>query len=116
LRHYHNQHLKDRLDRHVAAQLLRYAMFDVVPPEPEVDFQIARLGPLKRMLQLDGFTCHDGANVAGVTVPLLVERNGRSLAVGLQSGLLTDACDQHTLTSAMNAGRLRAVVLNDYMA
>ena len=115
LRHYHNQHLKDRLDRHVAAQLLRYAMFDVVPPEPEVDFQIARLGPLKRMLQLDGFTCHDGANVAGVTVPLSVERNGRSLAVGLQSGLLTDAWDQHTLTSAMNAGRLRAVVLNDYI-
>jgi hypothetical protein len=115
LRHYHNQHLKDRLDRHVAAQLLRYAMYDETPPEPEIIAQIARLGPLKRMLQLDGFTCRDGVNIAGVTAPLLVERDGRSLAVGLQSGLLTDAWDQHTLKSAINAGRLRGVVLNDYI-
>jgi hypothetical protein len=115
LRHYHNQHLKDRLDRHVAAQLLRYAMFDVVPPEPEVDVQIARLGPLKRMLQLDGFTCRDGVNIAAVTAPLLVEREGRSLAAGIQSGLLTEAWDQHTLKSAINAGRLRATILNDFI-
>jgi hypothetical protein len=44
-----------------------------------------------------------------------VERNGRPLAVGLQSGLLTDAWDQHTLKSAINAGQLRAVILNDYI-
>ena len=45
----------------------------------------------------------------------LVERDGRSLAVGLQSGLLTDAWDQQTLKSAINAGRLRGAVLNDYV-
>src|SRR5262249_1827478 len=34
LRHYHNQHLRERLDRHVGAQLLRYALHGEIPPEP----------------------------------------------------------------------------------
>jgi Domain of unknown function (DUF1998) len=115
LRHYHNQHLKDRLDRHVAAQLLRYAMYDEPPREPEIDLQILRLAPLKRMLELDGFSCRSKVEIAGVTVPLVVERDGRSLAIGIQSGLLTGSWQQHTLRQAINAGRLRGVILNDYI-
>jgi len=37
------------------------------------------------------------------------------LAVGIQSGLLTEAWDQHTLKSAINARRLRGTILNDFI-
>jgi MrfA Zn-binding domain/Helicase conserved C-terminal domain len=115
LRHYHNQHLRDRLDRHVGAQLLRYALYNETPREPELNVQIARMSPLKRLLELDGFTCRNSVNVGDIVVPLMVERGGRNLAVGVQSGLLVETWQDHSLKRLINAGRARGVVLNDYI-
>ena len=63
LRHYHNQHLKNRLDRELGAQLLRYARFGTPPHEPEIGIQIRALGALKRLLELDGIDCQVGCVV-----------------------------------------------------
>jgi ATP-dependent helicase YprA (DUF1998 family) len=111
LRHYHNQHLKDRLDRFVGAQLFRYAMTGELPTEASPEAQARDLQGLARLLELDGFTCAS-ASPAGVSaVPLTVQRGGASAAIGVQSGLLEESWAGHSL-----AGRAGSkLVLNDYI-
>jgi hypothetical protein len=67
-------------------------MYDEAPREPDHAVQIARLSPLKRLLELDGFKCRNAVNVAAAVVPLMAERGGRGLAVAVQSGLLRKFC------------------------
>jgi hypothetical protein len=54
LDHFHNQHLKGRLDRFLGASLLRYALLGEIPTLGTVDRQERRLRPLLELLQLDG--------------------------------------------------------------
>src|ERR1700733_13902477 len=115
LRHYHNQHLKDRLDRFIGAQLLRYAMTGNIPSEFSIATQAGNLDGLARLLQLDGFRCPPVAEVGGQTVPLLVERNGERAVVGTQSALVATDWTGHSLTPLLNGGRMRGRVLNDYI-
>jgi hypothetical protein len=115
LRHYHNQHLKDRLDRFIGAQLLRYAMTGEVPPEFSIATQARNLEGLARLLQLDGFRCTPIADVNGQTVPLLVERDGARAVVGTQSALVARGWAGHSLTRMLDGGRMRGLILNDYV-
>jgi hypothetical protein len=115
LRHYHNQHLRDRFDRRVGAQLLRYAMSGTAPAEHPAATQAAALVSLQRLLELDGFSCTTVSDVGGVSIPLLVEKNGRKAAIGLQSGLLAGTWNMHSLR-APALGRAMAVeILNEYI-
>jgi hypothetical protein len=113
LRHYHNQHLRDRLDRFVGAQLLRHAMSGNIPEEKAARTQAENLEGLARLLQLDGFQCTALVNVDDCTVPLLVRRDGESVAIGVQSGLLAAGWNGHSLTQ-LRSGQARTV-LNDYI-
>lgn len=115
LSHYHNQHLRDRLDRFVAAQLLRYAMSGEIPPEAPLQAQAASLGGLARLLQLDGFRCTPMASVGGQIVPLMVEKHGASAVVGVQSALLAPNWNGHSLQRLLGRGRVNGTVLNDYI-
>jgi hypothetical protein len=54
LDHFHNQHLKGKLDRFLGASLLRYALLGEIPTLGAVDRQERRLRPLLELLQLDG--------------------------------------------------------------
>lgn len=112
LRHYHNQHLRDRLDRFVGAQLLRYARSGEIPAEASPAAQAANLEALARLLQLDGFVCTPLAQLDGQTVPLVVTRGSRAVAVGVQSALLATGWDGHSL-ARLRPGRAR--ILNDYI-
>jgi hypothetical protein len=113
LRHYHNQHLRDRLDRFIGAQLLRYARSGELPAEASEGVQAASLDALARLLQLDGFACTPLAQVDGKTVPLLVTRGDRAVAVGVQSALLASGWDGHSLRR-LRPERTR-LILNDYI-
>jgi ATP-dependent helicase YprA (DUF1998 family) len=113
LRHYHNQHLKERLDRFVGAQLLRYARSGELPPEASAAVQASGLEALARLLELDGFTCTPLADIDGQTVPLSVSRGGSAVAVGIQSALLQRGWDGHSL-ARLRADRPRRI-LNDYI-
>jgi DEAD/DEAH box helicase/MrfA Zn-binding domain/Helicase conserved C-terminal domain len=115
LSHYHNQHLRDRLDRFVGAQLLRYAMSGTTPPEASVSNQAQDLAGLARLPQLDGFHCSSMANVAGQTVPLLVERAGRRAIIGVQSALLAANWSGHSVQRLLERGAIEGRVLNDYI-
>jgi len=75
LRHYRNQHLKERLDRRVAAQLLRYARFGAIPAEESAQKQAADLAALQRLLELDGYRCTEEAG----PIPVLIEKAGNAL-------------------------------------
>ena len=115
LSHYHNQHLRDRLDRFVGAQLLRYGMSGEIPPEAPLQAQAANLDGLARLLQLDGFQCTPMASVGGQTLPLMVEKDGARALVGVQSALLTPNWNGHSLQRLLGRGRVKGTVLNDYI-
>ena len=108
LRHYHNQHLKERLDRRVASQLLRYARLGEIPTEESAGKQAADLAALQRLLELDGFRCTEEVG----PIPVLVERDGKCLAVGIKSGLLDETWQGHSLQSAVKAP---IQLLNDFI-
>lgn len=115
LRHYHNQHLKDRLDRFIGAQLLRFALSGQIPLELPAAVQAADLEGLARLLQLDGFKCTPVATVQGKTVPLLVERGTHRVVVGTQSGLLESPWAGHSLAPILSNGSAQGRVLNDFI-
>lgn len=114
LRHYHNQHLRDRLDRRVAAQLLRYVRFGEIPKEEAVAKQAADLIALRRLLELDGFHCTAEASVEAGPVPVLVEKDGNRLAIGVKSGLLDESWQDHSLEQAAT-GSIPTLILNDFI-
>jgi hypothetical protein len=105
LRHYGNQYWHESLDRHLAAALLRYALFGSLPSTDDLATQTDRLIPLRRMLDLEGFLCESGVSVDGTVVPLLVQREGRRVAVAAYSGLLDrdDATFVHPLYDALDS-------------
>ncbi|HMV59220.1 MAG TPA: DUF1998 domain-containing protein, partial [Nitrospira sp.] len=115
LRHYHNQHLKDRLDRFIGAQLLRYGLSGEPPAELAVASQAKDLEGLERLLHLDGYTCTRLANALGVTAPLLVQRGTHSVLVGTQSGLLKESWDGHSLAQIRGNVHTRTRVLNEFI-
>jgi DEAD/DEAH box helicase/Domain of unknown function (DUF1998)/Helicase conserved C-terminal domain len=112
LRHYHNQHLKDRLDRRVAAQLLRYARFGQAPQEESLGKQASDLTALSRLLELDGYVCTAETAVGAGRVPVLVEKDGNSLAIGIKSGLLDETWREHTLE---RTNSIPTLILNDFI-
>jgi hypothetical protein len=112
LRHYHNQHLKNRLDRQLGAHLLRYARFGTPPQEPDIHAQIRALGALKRLLELDGIDCQVGSEVDGVVVPLLATRDGRRIAIGTRPCLVDGI--RHSLDGLQKKGR-QILLLDEYV-
>ena len=112
--HYHNQHLRDRLDRFVGAELLRYAMSGEIPEEASLQTQAANLEGLARLLELDRFRCTPMEKVDDETVPLLVEKDGTRAVIGVQSALLSANWDGHSLQRLLRR-RIAGRVLNDYI-
>jgi hypothetical protein len=84
-----------------------------IPEEKAARTQAENLEGLARLLQLDGFQCTALVNVDDCTVPLLVRRDGESVAIGVQSGLLAAGWNGHSLTQ-LRSGQARTV-LNDYI-
>ncbi|MER8774275.1 DEAD/DEAH box helicase [Mesorhizobium sp. M0977] len=113
LRHYHNQYLKDRLDRNLGAELLRYALDGTLPEEKAPEAQANLLRNLRRLLELEGFNCESPATIDGTTVPFVVGHSDRQVLVGLRPALLTPTWRDHSF------GRLQAgtstVVLNEFI-
>jgi hypothetical protein len=73
------------------------------------------ISALKRLLELDGFACETETALKGTVVPLLIEKNGKRVAVGLQSGLLDEDYNQHSLHPLNAGGAPRAIILNEYI-
>lgn len=112
LRHYHNQHLKNRLDRRLGAQLLRYALDGTPPAEPDIADQAHALAGLRWLLELDGLTCQSGTSLHGVPVPLVVSRNNDVIAVGTKSCFVVGV--PHSLDRLVEQGT-RTLLLRDYV-
>ena len=115
LRHFFNQHLRDRLDRSLGADLLRYAMTGEINPEYSVDEQAIELRQLKRLLEIDGFTCANSIEIGGIKVPLTVEGSGKRVAVGVRPSLIDADSTSHSLSSLNGCSDILVRVLNSYM-
>ena len=115
LRHYGNRIHHERLDRTLAAQLLGYVRDGVFPATDDVAGQAVLLQPLQRMAELDGLTAESDVAHRGEQVPLLVTRNGRSVAVGTYPALLDDTSVdfEHPLTALDGSGTAVSLV-SDY--
>jgi hypothetical protein len=108
-------HLRDRLDRLVGAQLLRYATRGELPNEQSIERQAAALGALKRLLELDGYGCESVAATKNGPVPLMVQRDGQRVAVGVKSSLLDATWNDHSLQRMDVRGGPAPAILNDYI-
>lgn len=98
LRHYGNRFLHGRLDRRLAAALLRYARRGDHPAIEAPELQVRTLGPLRRFLELEGWTVSAGATADR---PLAAtSSSGRRVVVGTHPALL----------AADEAGRLHLAV------
>ncbi len=115
LQHYHNQHLKERLDRKLGAELLRYALSGEAPTEAAAQNQIQALAGLRRLLELDGFACQEGDCINHVSVPLLVSRGGRQVGIGVQSGLLDENWRGHSMAALAIGANPSGRILNGYV-
>jgi ATP-dependent helicase YprA (DUF1998 family) len=90
LRHYGNRMAHEKLDRHLALQLVDYIREGAIPGTDNLDRQVILLQPLQRMFELDGYETVLGGVHHGVRVPLLVKEKGHSVAVGCYPGLLDE--------------------------
>lgn len=90
LRHYGNRMSHEKLDRHLALQLVDYIRAGTFPATENVDRQTTLLRPLQRMFELDGYETALDTVHHGQRVPLLVKDKGISVAVGCFPGLLDD--------------------------
>ncbi|MFV8530372.1 DEAD/DEAH box helicase [Ralstonia pseudosolanacearum] len=88
LDHFHNQHLKAKLNRSLGAALLRYGLYGTVPASEEPQVQAEKLHSLASYLQLDGIDSEFGPTVGGQTIPLVARLNAKSVAINLYPSLL----------------------------
>lgn len=110
LNHFHNQHLQHRLDRHLAAMLLRYAVRGEVPACSSANGQLMKLAQLRASLELAGYACRVGSIPSA---PLLVEHQGKTVAVGCYPGLIDSLERQQA--KAGSAGVHTVIGLNEYL-
>ena len=110
LNHFHNQHLQHRLDRQLGAMLLRYAVRGEVPACSSATNQLVKLAQLRASLELAGYSCRVGQTASA---PLLVERQGRTVAVSCYPGLI-DSAERQQPTAGI-AGAHAVIGLNDYL-
>jgi ATP-dependent helicase YprA (DUF1998 family) len=118
LRHYKNQYWHEHLDRHLAATLLRYALFGALPPTEDLESQVAQLQALRRMLELDGYSCESATTMDGILAPLRVTTSDTTVVVGTYNGLLDreNANFRHPLLDAFDArDDVRVKLLNHHL-
>ena len=115
LRHFFNQHLRDRLDRSLGADLLRYAMTGGISLEHGISEQADELRQLKRLLELDGYECANNVDVGGIKVPLVVEGAGKRVAVGVRPGLIDPESADHSLSDLKDRRDVSIRVFNSYV-
>lgn len=115
LRHFFNQHLRDRLDRSLGAALLRYAITGEINLELGAGEQADELRQLKRLLELDGYECTNDINIGGIKVPLLVESAGKRVAVGVRPGLIDPENGRHSLGQLETRSDVSIRILNSYI-
>lgn len=110
LNHFHNQHLQGRLDRRLGAELLRYGVHGAKPCCSAATSQFETLSQLRASLELEGFRCIAGSSQEA---PMLVEREGRKIAVGCYPGLIGRPEFSHSVKNAQHAHA--HLSLNEYL-
>lgn len=115
LRHYRNQHIQNRLDRHIGAELLRYAIDGTVLIDMKIDRQIELLEGLSRMMQIDGAENEGRRIIDGIEVPVIFKYNDRSVGVCVYSSLLDiDSQSPETLKARASRGIDGIIGINEY--
>lgn len=118
LRHYLNQYYHESLDRHLAADLLRYLLYDEIPTTQNIESQAEYLRPLERLLRLGGYRTRRCSSVDGICVPLLVQCGSRSVAIGSYNALLDKDAEGfvHPLMELRNERHdIKVVLVNEYL-
>ncbi len=112
LRHYGNRFLHDRLDRRLAATLLRYARTGEVPAALTAQQLATVLGPLRECLELEGWTVDPRASAQR---PLAASHpSGRRVLVVAYPALL-NVNEAKRLSSAAASASEALILLPDYV-
>ncbi len=124
MRHYGNRFWHMRLDRHLAAQMLRYVQEDTLPIAATMAKQRQQLAPLRRYLELEGWQMSLTHTIGDVEIPLLVAPPARSqnrrlqqIVIGTYPVLLNRAHSEfrHPLNSVEATNTAILVLLRDYV-
>ena len=117
LRHYSNQYWHEKLDRHLAAQFLHFMVEGTLPPTTDLQAQSKKLAGLQRMLELDGYSCRTLEPYKELLIPLIVELDDRSFAIGTYPGILDQDADgfSHPLRILDNDFDWDMCLLNEYL-
>ncbi|MDE0280785.1 MAG: DUF1998 domain-containing protein, partial [Gammaproteobacteria bacterium] len=115
LRHFFNQHLRNRLDRSLGAALLGYAMNGEIILERDADDQANELRQLKRLLEFDGYKCTNDVDINGIKIPLVVESSEMRVAVGVQPGLVDPDTADHSLLKLPKDENMLVRLFNSYI-
>ena len=81
LDHFQNQHLKGWLDRKLGSDLLRYALYGILPSVPSFVLQERKLAPLSVSLQLDEFVSKAIPEAGSGAALLEVVKGGKKVLV-----------------------------------
>lgn len=108
LRHFRNQHLQDRIDRRLAAQLLSYVLTGTPPAIQPAAEQMLDLAQLQRLMELDGFT----TTPANKNTPCRFARNGKGVSIIVHPGMLDPIWAEGEIERRFGA---RAEAVSDYV-
>jgi ATP-dependent helicase YprA (DUF1998 family) len=122
MRHYGNRFWHTRLDRHLAAQILRYVMEDTLPIAATMAGQRKQLAPLRRYLELEGWQVNAANVVDDIEIPLCVTPPAQSqssvspIIIGTYPVLVdrTHPEFSHPLNAVNNTAKI--VLVRDYIA
>ena len=117
VRHYQNRFWHDRLDRSLGIDLLRLLIEGKLPSTLDLSRQARELGPLARMLELDGYRCEREVVRHGTTIPLVVRgEEGADVAMGTRNGLLDPASSEfHHPLHRLDETDMNLQVLDSYV-
>jgi hypothetical protein len=120
LRHYGNRYIHYHLDRHLAAQIIKYGISGAIPEVETAQTQTQRLQPLASFLELEGWKAKSNTSVDGVRVPLLVQRADfpGGFAIGTYPALVDkeDERFEHPLYALDDVDDTRILLIRDYVA
>lgn len=116
LRHYRNQHVQARLDRYLAADLLRYVLSGELRAVPDMLRQQTLLSPLTRLLEIDRVSVDGPVVLDGIEVPATFSNGPKRVALIVYSGLVDkNKAESELLRVHENPDYEEIVLINEYL-
>ena len=112
LRHFHNQHIVNRLNRHLAYDFLNYALNNIVPETISNHIKNTGLNNLSNFLEMDGYKVTLDSNLANKRREMIITNSSnKKIIIRTYSKLLRD---NHNNENDYHDGDTETMPVSDY--